>query len=44
MSTRMEQQENDQELITNVTNRTPQATGLNLNRDKKPKYVPPKGA
>ncbi|CAF4014532.1 unnamed protein product, partial [Adineta steineri] len=44
MSTRMEQQENDQELMMNVTNRTPQVPSLNLNREKKQKYVPPKGA
>ncbi len=28
----------------NVTNRTLPAPALNLNREKKPKYVPPKGA
>lgn len=62
MSTRMEQQENEQglfitrkfvffkyaissiELIMNVTNRTPPGPALNLNREKKMKYVPPKGA
>ncbi|CAF2881120.1 unnamed protein product [Rotaria sp. Silwood2] len=44
MSTRMEQQENEQELIMNVTNRAPPAPILNLNREKKPKYIPPKGA
>ncbi len=30
--------------MTNVTNRTPPASGLNFNREKKPKYIPPKGA
>ncbi|CAF1357416.1 unnamed protein product [Rotaria sordida] len=44
MSTRMEQQENEQDSIMNVTNRTPPAPGLNFNREKKPKYIPPKGA
>ncbi|CAF4964143.1 unnamed protein product, partial [Rotaria sp. Silwood1] len=44
MSTRMEQQENEQESIMNVTNRTPPAPILNFNREKKPKYIPPKGA
>ena len=62
MSTRMEQQENEQglfasrifplendsmtilELMMNVTNRTSAGPILNLNREKKPKYVPPKGA
>ncbi len=28
----------------NVTNRTPIAPALNLNREKRTKYVPPKGA
>ncbi len=30
--------------MTTVMNRTPPAPGLNLNREKRPKYVPPKGA
>jgi hypothetical protein len=32
------------ELMMNVTNRTPTGPTLNLNREKKPKYAPPKGA
>jgi len=44
MSTRMEQQESEQELMMNVTNRTPPAPALNLNREKRSKYIPPKGA
>lgn len=32
------------ELMMNVTNRTLPTAALNLNREKKPKYVPPKGA
>jgi hypothetical protein len=30
--------------MMNVTNRTPPTSALNLNREKKPKYIPPKGA
>ncbi|UJR26480.1 hypothetical protein I4U23_007807 [Adineta vaga] len=44
MSTRMEQQENEQELMMNVTNRSTPTSAVNFNREKKPKYVPPKGA
>jgi hypothetical protein len=32
------------ELMINVTNRTLPTPALNLNREKKPKYAPPKGA
>ena len=32
------------ELMMNVTNRAPLASGVNLNREKKQKYIPPKGA
>jgi len=28
----------------NTTNRAPQASAWNANRDKKQKYIPPKGA
>jgi len=44
MSTRMEQQESEQELMNNSGNRGASAPTLNLNREKRPKYVPPKGA
>jgi regulator of nonsense transcripts 2 len=30
--------------MMNVTNRTTAGPTLNLNREKKPKYIPPKGA
>jgi len=30
--------------MMNVTNCTPSAPALNLNREKRPKYAPPKGA
>ncbi len=30
--------------MMNVTNRTPTAPTLNLNREKRVKYIPPKGA
>jgi hypothetical protein len=32
------------ELMLNVANRTLPTSILNLNREKKPKYMPPKGA
>ena len=65
MSTRMEQQENEQgashsldcsiaslthvrfprlEFLMNAPIRAPTVPSSNFNRDKRPKYVPPKGA